>query len=127
MNCMRCGREIPLDQVFCSECLENMKRHPVKPGVVIQLPKREEDVFLRRPAKHVSVTPEKQLERVRQRSRLISTFLILLVLLAAAVGFLSGMHLERHRIIDHMGQNYSTSESTEESKNVSRETSDDRR
>ena len=41
MSCMRCGKETEADNVFCNECLEDMKRHPVKPGTPIQLPVRE--------------------------------------------------------------------------------------
>lgn len=40
MSCMRCGKESAEDHVFCTECLEDMKRHPVKPGTPIQLPVR---------------------------------------------------------------------------------------
>ena len=40
--CMKCGRERPKDQVFCEKCLADMKEHPVKPGVVVLLPRREE-------------------------------------------------------------------------------------
>ena len=40
MNCMKCGVEIPENQVFCDHCLSLMEQYPVKPGTHVQLPKR---------------------------------------------------------------------------------------
>ncbi len=41
MSCMRCGKEVEENQVFCAACLQDMERHPVKPGTPIQLPNRK--------------------------------------------------------------------------------------
>ena len=38
MNCMKCGREIALGQVFCKDCLADMAQYPIKPGTPVQLP-----------------------------------------------------------------------------------------
>ena len=38
MNCMKCGREITLGQVFCKDCLVDMENFPIKPGTPVQLP-----------------------------------------------------------------------------------------
>jgi hypothetical protein len=35
MNCMKCGREIALGQVFCKECLADMEQYPIKPGTPV--------------------------------------------------------------------------------------------
>ena len=35
MNCMKCGREIALGQVFCKECLADMDQYPIKPGTPV--------------------------------------------------------------------------------------------
>ena len=40
MNCMKCGVEIPEQQVFCDHCLQIMEQYPVKPDAHIHLPKR---------------------------------------------------------------------------------------
>ena len=40
MTCMKCGVEIPENQVFCDSCLSVMNRYPVKPDAHIHLPKR---------------------------------------------------------------------------------------
>lgn len=39
---MKCGRETENEQVFCDTCLAVMDKYPVKPGIVIHLPRREE-------------------------------------------------------------------------------------
>lgn len=41
MNCMKCGREIPVGQVFCDGCLKVMETYPVKPDTAIHLPTGE--------------------------------------------------------------------------------------
>ena len=42
MNCMKCGREISDDNVFCTDCLLEMEKYPVDSGVVVLLPRRRE-------------------------------------------------------------------------------------
>lgn len=37
MNCMKCGREIALGQVFCKECLTDMEQYPIKPGTPVPM------------------------------------------------------------------------------------------
>ena len=37
LNCMKCGREIALGQVFCKECLADMEQYPIKPGTPVPL------------------------------------------------------------------------------------------
>jgi hypothetical protein len=45
---MKCGREIDESQVFCTECLDEMERYPVKPGTVVQLPVRPKEIPVRK-------------------------------------------------------------------------------
>ena len=42
MNCMKCGREIREEQVFCPKCLELMEQHPIKTDIAVQIPRRPE-------------------------------------------------------------------------------------
>ena len=39
-RCLKCRREIAEGQVFCDDCLAQMKKYPVKPGTPVNLPKR---------------------------------------------------------------------------------------
>lgn len=48
LNCMKCGREIPLGQVFCKDCLEDMSTHPIKPGTPVVVPVHDTPVPQRR-------------------------------------------------------------------------------
>ncbi len=65
--CMKCGREVKTEQVFCDECLAEMENYPVKPGVVVLLPRREEQPAkpsVRR--KHPAVAPEEQVKKLKK-------------------------------------------------------------
>lgn len=65
MHCIRCGRELPLGQVFCKECLADMATHPVKAGTPVILPPPPAPVVNRRPARKTR-KPEEQLSRLRR-------------------------------------------------------------
>ena len=85
MYCMKCGREISEENVFCDSCLEDMSRYPIKPGTPIQLPASapvtEEKKKPLRPKKEVP--PEQRLRQSRATVRLLA--LVLAVLVAAFV------------------------------------------
>lgn len=84
MNCIRCGREIPADQVFCPECLEDMDRHPVKPGTAVRLPPPPES--LPQPKRvHTQRKARKPEEQVRSLKRTIAWMIVLIVLLIGAL------------------------------------------
>lgn len=61
MNCMRCGKETEGKAVFCPECLEDMERHPVKPGTLIHIPARQEPDARKPAKKRRELTLEEQL------------------------------------------------------------------
>ena len=62
MNCLKCGRETSSEQCFCQDCLLDMEKYPVKPGTVIQLPKRREGSASRKNTKRRSVSLEDQVK-----------------------------------------------------------------
>ncbi len=66
MFCMRCGREIAEDQVFCRECLELMARNPVEPGTPVQLPVRSAQSASRRSSRKKELSPQVLLKRQRR-------------------------------------------------------------
>lgn len=92
MNCMKCGTEIPENQVFCDHCLSVMHQYPIKPGAHINLPKRafaaEEP---KKPAKKKRTpSPEEQVSILRVKVlRLRLTAAILAFLLCVSCGFLA--------------------------------------
>lgn len=86
MNCMRCGRECENQDVFCPECLEYMAQHPVKPGTVINLPKRSNRP---RPARKRENTPEEQIRWLEKRLDVRGAWIaILTVALVVCAGLL---------------------------------------
>ena len=111
MNCVKCGRETENDSVFCSECLADMERHPVKPGVVVLLPQQE------RAARPVSrrrqsvLSPEEQLTKLKKQ--VISLWLALILALGAvgALGWFLFKDYMSHKAEKPLpGQNHSSEE-----------------
>ena len=111
MNCMKCGREIALGQVFCKECLADMATYPIKPDTPVNLPpeihtapsRRSKPV--RKPRK-----PEEQVVILRRVA--VGLFLaLLMVSLAFAVTTYSLAQKDcGHTETAPPGQNYSTSD-----------------
>ena len=113
MNCMKCGREIALGQVFCKECLAHMEQHPINPDTPVILPNRAAAAAARR-ASHSrkNLKPEEKVARLR-RLVLIQT----LALLAIMVAFVLTVWVMGDKLCDPNpgplpGQNYSTIETT---------------
>ena len=84
-TCMKCGRERPEDQVFCDRCLADMREHPVKPGVVVLLPRRNDAQPKPAPRKrHLSLSPEEQVKILKKR--VIGLVIATVLLFGATVG-----------------------------------------
>ncbi len=112
MNCVKCGREIENDQVFCPVCLEEMEQYPVKPGTVVHIPKHPEDETDKKPAprKKPVPTPEEQIRRLKKKVMGLRMILVLMMLLCGLLSFGLGkviMELDFYRFL---GQNYSAEE-----------------
>ena len=86
MKCMKCGTTIPSGQVFCDNCLENMAKHPVKPGTPIQLPNRATSPAAKPSHKRAKKVhkPEEQVVLLRRTVIILS---LLVVALVAALSF----------------------------------------
>jgi len=106
MNCMKCGREIEAEQVFCDDCLVQMSQHPVDPDIRVQIPDRREVPAIKKPVKHRGASPEEQITVLKKRLRLLMILLILSWIAAAAMAYPAAKYLME----DHFapGQNYST-------------------
>lgn len=108
MNCMKCGREIKGEQVFCSDCLQVMEAHPVKPGTAVQLPIRPTGGQKKSSSRRKSLTPEEQLAGLRKRvRRLTVTIVVLLACLSLSVATLLHTLQVQHKQ-ENIGKNYST-------------------
>lgn len=108
MNCMKCGRDIEEDQVFCEKCLEVMKQYPVRPGIVIQLPHHKAGAPVRKPLvrRRTEIPLEEQVKRLKKRLLRLRIAFVVVVLLFLGLSALAAYHLITD---DHIlpGQNYS--------------------
>ena len=108
MNCLKCGREIDAQDVFCSQCLKDMEKYPVKPGTAVHIPARREESAAPKPQpRKKTVTPEQQVVKLRKKVRSLTVTLILvLALFAGAV--VGGLELLKNAYESlPLGQNYS--------------------
>ena len=80
MYCMKCGRDAKEGQVFCESCLQIMDQHPVKPDTVVYLPRRNPASTPKKTRKRV-IPPEEQVIALKKRSRKLTLWLVLSLLL----------------------------------------------
>lgn len=109
MQCMKCGRKTAPNQVFCSECLANMEKAPVKPGTPVTIHKRPQ----RTPA--LSVKKEKPEEVILKLHRQIYGLTILIFALFITLVFSVSAIVYHYSTTEHngfaIGQNYSAESS----------------
>ena len=109
MVCLKCGTEIDESQVFCDECLEIMKKYPVKPATAIQLPRRGEST----PVKKTYVKrrqPPSQEEQNRVLRKIVLFLAVFWLITAALLALTLRPALESLFQGESLlpGQNYST-------------------
>lgn len=88
MYCLRCGVETDKEQVFCNKCLDNMERHPVKPGTPIKIPLRESNSTAKKNNRRKTVTPEEQVVRLKVGIRTLWALLLTAWVLIGILAFL---------------------------------------
>ena len=107
MGCMKCGRDVEPGQVFCDSCRDVMARYPVKPGIVVQLPHRQQHAAKKQTVRRRPIqSPEEQLAALR---RVVRRQILLILLLAAAVVGLSWLSVNLYTDNENKvlpGQNY---------------------
>lgn len=107
-KCVKCGRSAAADQAFCPDCLADAEKYPVKPGMVVLLPQRDQTAKAPSRRRYPAVSPEEQLQKLKQH---IITLWVALVLAASAAGILGWIvmddYLEEKAGSLLPGQNYS--------------------
>lgn len=111
MGCIKCGRDVVSEQVFCPDCLAEMEKYPVQPGTVVQLPNRKPASAVKKHTKKRSIPPEEQIKVLTKRCRVLFLLLILVTAIALALVHPAVMHLMEDRF--KIGQNYTTVTPTE--------------
>lgn len=104
MRCLKCNRETEGNQVFCSECLAQMKKEPIKPGTPITLPKRPPS----KPRVNIrpQIRPEEQIEQLETQVARLHRWIAILV---TVLMVLSGVFIYFLSSYDNhfgIGQNY---------------------
>ena len=84
MYCLKCGREIESQQVYCSGCLEIMGRYPIKPGTPVHLPKRTPIAAPKKQSRRSTPSLEDQLHRLR---RIVTALIFLLLAVSLGASF----------------------------------------
>mgnify|MGYP003293926444 CR=1 FL=1 len=108
-NCLKCGRPCDNNQAFCGECLAEMKKYPVKPGVVVLLPQVERIAKPPVRRRHPGPSPEEQIAKMKQWILGLWLALILTFAAAGALGWVViSEHLEQEEGKLLPGQNYSS-------------------
>ena len=109
MNCMKCGREISLGQVFCKECLADMANYPVKPGTPVQLPSQSATVSPRRArSPRKPRKPDEQIIILKKWLIALSVSLFTVILAACVTITILSHKLDEANNNALPGQNYST-------------------
>ena len=113
LGCIKCGRNTVSEQVFCPDCLAEMKKYPVRPGTVVQLPSRKASTSGKKQPSKKRVAPlEEQVKALKKRCRTLFLLLILFAAISVALAFPAMKYLfESNRKI---GQNYTTVIPTED-------------
>ena len=107
MNCMRCGKEKKPEQAFCESCLSSMRKYPVKPDAVVQLP--VQPVRSAAPRKRPGLSAEERIARLRRRNQVLGILVLLTGTVALLFAIMSAVLLEQANIRKLWGKNYSTS------------------
>ena len=107
MNCMRCGREIRDDQVFCPECLSEMEKCPVKPDALVRLPRRPDPVP-RRQSRKKGLSEEEQIRNLKRKVKVLRWLLAAALAVIIALSIPTVIHLMEDGDGLLPGQNYSS-------------------
>ena len=107
-KCPKCGREAAENMAFCTECLAEMAKYPVKPGVVVLLPQTHREIKPSVRRRHNPPAPEKQIEKLKKRLRALALALVLALGAAGLLGWMAVTDFLDKTDVKLPGQNYSS-------------------
>lgn len=112
MNCIKCGRDIAEEQVFCETCLAEMEHYPVKPGTAVHIPKRDpaEELKKPQPKRKPIRTLSEQVLRLKKKVLRLRILAVVLLLICGALCFVVSRTVGNLNIQPLLGQNYHTEE-----------------
>lgn len=108
--CIKCGRDIAPDQVFCPLCLEDMASAPVAPGTPVLLPPAIPAAPIRRQPVRKARKPEDQVRSLRATVVWLSAILAAVMLVFTISTVILLRRLDQAQSAPRPGENYSTNE-----------------
>ena len=108
MNCMKCGRDLKDQKVFCSRCLTEMAKYPVKPNTVVQLPIHRAEPAVKKPPRKPEPKPEEQVRHLRSTVRWLRILLVVTLLAFAFAANVLLYYLNQQDAGQEIGKNYTT-------------------
>jgi hypothetical protein len=105
---MKCGVDIPENQVFCDHCLSVMDTYPIKPDVRVHLPKREDlTEEQKKPAKKKRVLSlEEQISSLRLKVLRLRLVAVVLAFILCVVSSFLVLKLYQDSVKAEPGRNY---------------------
>ena len=109
MHCMKCGRKIEDQKVFCADCLSEMEKYPVKPDTTVHIPVRPVTPPAKKKTRRArDAKPEEQLRHLKIAVRCLCLALaVSLVAVAISAGMLLKLISDQDGSYT-IGQNYGT-------------------
>ena len=109
MHCMKCGRKIEDQKVFCADCLTDMEKFPVKPDSTVYIPVRPTVPAAKKKSRRTrELRPEEQLRQLKLTVRGLSIALVVcIVAFAISTGIMLKL-LSDQSNNNSIGQNYTT-------------------
>lgn len=108
MYCMKCGKEIKENQVFCDACLVVMDKYPVKSGTHIQIPLRPVSTAGKPVSRRRSLTPEEQVQRLRRSVKHLAIALVCSILVLCLTVTMLVRTIATYQESASIGKNYNT-------------------
>ena len=108
MNCMKCGRDLKDQKVFCVRCLTEMAKYPVKPNTVVQLPTHRPEPVAKKPPRKPELKPEEQVRHLRSTVRWLGILLTVALLAFAFAANALLYYLDQRDSGQEVGKNYTT-------------------
>ena len=107
MYCMKCGREVEGEQVFCPECLEQMGQEPVSITSSVKIPRQPpRNSKSHRPTIHL----EEEVKRLERSNGRLRAWVVLLAT-ASVLLSMAMYHKQVVKAVEDLGKNYSIVES----------------
>ena len=107
-KCPKCGRDAAENMAFCEECLAEIEKYPVKPGVVVLLPQHEKAAKPSPKRRYNPAPPEEQLSKLKKRTAALTLALILALGAAGVFGWMAATDFLNEPETKLPGQNYSS-------------------